>query len=252
MKALNLVLTVALASGVFTGLALAGGEPPVTYQVTVTSLTGGAAGFNHTGEPGGEYFAPIFMITQDGTIALFTPGKPPSLALAKVAEAGNPAPLVGQYTGNSHVSDIVTTKPLAAGESQTFTIQAEPRFNYFSIAAMLFPTNDEFMGLSVKRLPPPGRTATYWANAWDADSKPDDELCADMAPSPNPTVFPVPECSGAQTGFVPPVPANAEVHIAQGIHGIGDIPADVYDWRNPVAMIMISNQGVARGHRHDH
>ncbi|HTT76277.1 MAG TPA: spondin domain-containing protein [Candidatus Binataceae bacterium] len=248
MKSVNSAFlpVVALVLTSLTGRAIAGEPPSVTYQVTVTSLTGGAAGFNHAGEPGGEYFAPIFMLTQDSSVTLFTPGQPPSLALAEVAEAGNPTPLVTQYTGNSHVGDIVTTSPLPSGQSKTFTIQAAANFHYFSIAAMLFPTNDEFMGLSIAALPLFTRTETYYVNAWDADSKPDDELCANMAPSPDPSVFPVPECSGPQTGFIPPVPSNAEVHISNGIHGIGSIPADVYDWRNPVAVITITNQGLPR------
>ncbi|MCU7818248.1 MAG: hypothetical protein KZQ57_05120, partial [gamma proteobacterium symbiont of Lucinoma myriamae] len=30
------------------------------------------------------------------------------------------------------------------------------------------------------------------------------------------------------------------VHINRGIHGIGDLAADVYDWHNPVAKITIT------------
>jgi hypothetical protein len=245
MKAVYLAMlaaVVALCAVVYTGNVSADGAKPITYNVTVTSLTGGAAGFNHAGEPGGEYFAPVFMMTQNGRIRLFTPGQAPSVPLAKVAEAGNPTPLVVEYKGAQGVGDVVTTAPLAAGGTTSFTIQAPASFNYFSVAAMLFPTNDEFMGLSVARLPQPGQTLTYWVNAWDADAKVDDELCADMAPTPNATVFPVPECAGVNgSGYTGSVPATARVHIANGIHGNGDLPADVYDWRNPVAKITISN-----------
>lgn len=241
IRSAMIATVVALSAVVYMSSASAAGVKPIAYKVTVTSLTGGAAGFNHAGEPGGEYLAPVFMMTQNGSIRLFTPGQAPSVPLAKVAEAGNPAPLVAEYQGAPGVGDVVTTAPLASGGTTSFTIKAPASFKYFSVAAMLFPTNDEFMGLSVGRLPLPGQTITYWVNAWDADAKPDDELCADMAPSPNTTVFPVPECSGPQSGYTGSVPADARVHIANGIHGIGDLPAAVYDWRNPVAKITITN-----------
>lgn len=254
MRCLAVFASVVLAVSICGAPAFAGGHTPFTYQVTVTSLTGGAANFNHSGEPGGEYFAPVFMMTQDGSIPLFVPGQAPSTALAEVAEAGNPSPLVTLYTGNSDVGDIVTTAPMASGTSTTFTIQGGNRYKYFSMAAMLFPTNDEFMGLSLRKLPLPGHTKVYWVNAWDADSKPDDELCADMAPTPNASQFPVPDCTTSCAPNCipnPPVPTGAEVHISQGIHGIGDLPADVYDWRNPVAMVTITNLA-GEPHRHDH
>lgn len=244
MRSVMVGAVVGLAGLVCAASALANGPKPMSYRVTVTSLTGGAFGFNHAGEPGGEYFAPVFIMTQNGSIRLFTPGEAPSVPLAKVAEGGNPAPLVAAYQGAKGVGDVKTTSPLAAGGRTTLTITAPANFHYFSLAAMLFPTNDEFVGLSIGALPLPGKTVTYWVNAWDADAKPDDELCTNMAPTPNATVFPVPECSGVTgSGYTGSVPSTARVHIANGIHGNGDLPADVYDWRNPVAKITITNLG---------
>ena len=51
--------------------------------------------------------------------------------------------------------------------------------------------------------------------------------------------IPGPACGGAG-----PSPDAAEgdegyVHIHPGIHGIGDLDASEYDWRNPVAVIKI-------------
>jgi hypothetical protein len=36
-----------------------------------------------------------------------------------------------------------------------------------------------------------------------------------------------------------PAPAEGFVHVGNGIRGIGGVPAEVYDWSNPVARIVI-------------
>lgn len=38
-------------------------------------------------------------------------------------------------------------------------------------------------------------------------------------------------------------PGEGYVHVQRGVHGIGDISADVYDWRNPVAEVAIFAPG---------
>ena len=52
--------------------------------------------------------------------------------------------------------------------------------------------------------------------------------------------IPGPICGGA--GLSPGENPDDEgyVHIHRGIHGIGDLNASVYDWRNPVARITVT------------
>ena len=92
---------------------------------------------------------------------------------------------------------------------------------------MLLPTNDSFVALNRVRLPRYGK-ATYFARGYDAGSEPNDEWCANI---------PGPVCGGA--GASPEAGGEGFVHVANGIHGIGDLDAAVYDWRNPVAKVVI-------------
>ncbi|MEZ5601637.1 MAG: hypothetical protein R3F36_12070 [Candidatus Competibacteraceae bacterium] len=61
-------------------------------------------------------------------------------------------------------------------------------------------------------------------------------------PAPNPTTncalsIPGPLCGGE--GGSPNVGGEGFVHIHAGIHGIGDLNAADYDWRNPVATVTV-------------
>ena len=78
---------------------------------------------------------------------------------------------------------------------------------------------------------PHGReVVTHYSPAYDAGTEANDELCTHI-PGP-PTV-----CQGE--GFNPSRGADNFVHIHSGIHGIGNLSAARYDWRNPVARITI-------------
>ena len=92
---------------------------------------------------------------------------------------------------------------------------------------MLIPTNDTFFAANGVTVPPQG-TVTVRAPGYDAGSEPNDELCDNI---------PGPVCGGE--GNSPDAGGEGFVHITAGIQGIGDLePAD-YDWRNPVADIVI-------------
>ena len=72
---------------------------------------------------------------------------------------------------------------------------------------------------------------TFFSPGFDAGSEPNDELCKNI---------PGPTCDGM--GLSPGDNDGDEgyVHIHRGMHGIGDLAADVYDWRNPVAKITVT------------
>jgi hypothetical protein len=63
--------------------------------------------------------------------------------------------------------------------------------------------------------------------AYDAGTELNDELCENI---------PGPLCGG---GAVSAESGEGFVHIANGIHGIGDLAPELYDWRNPVAKVTI-------------
>jgi len=204
---------VVLASLMTSATAFAGGEH--TYAVTVTNITAGQA------------FTPIIAATHRSSIGFFELGQPASAEIEMLAEGGNTMPLADLLGANSSVvSDVVTTVGLLGpGESVTMYIDGKLRHDVLSFAAMLLPTNDTFV--AVDSVPLPVRDTSTHAVAYDAGTEVNDESCANI---------PGPYCGGA--------PYSADdgegfVHVANGIHGIGDLPPGMFDWRNPVASVSI-------------
>lgn len=187
-----------------------------TYQVTVTNGTRG------------QTFTPRLAVVHNSG-NLFSVGQPALGEIATIAESGNVAPAM---TLLQSVPDLVTDIEvggglLAPGGSQEVMVEGQPG-QLLSILAMLIPTNDAFVAVNAVALPASG-SMTVTARAYDAGSEPNDELCANI---------PGPRCGGE--GDSPGVNGEGYVHIHGGIHGIGDLAAADYDWRNPVAFITIT------------
>ena len=92
---------------------------------------------------------------------------------------------------------------------------------------MLLPTNDTFVGLDAVRLPLRGK-ATFYANAYDAGSEPNDELCVNI---------PGPTCGGI--GISAEEGGEGYVFPSPGIHGEGDLSVAQYNWQGPVAKVTV-------------
>jgi len=199
------------------GLSLA--AAPViadTYQVTVTNVTANQA------------FTPRLAITHiDGRV--FSLGGTAIDELVDIAEGGDLAPMmallgtVGEAVTDMQVGDGL----LEAGASQTMMIEGNPG-SYFSLFNMLIPTNDAFIGVNGIMLPASG-SVTSRAVAYDAGSETNDELCANI---------PGPVCGGAPGS--PDDEGEGFIHVHRGIHGVGDLDAAVYDWRNPAAIVTVT------------
>jgi len=188
------------------------------YSVTITNVTKATQ------------FTPIAAATHTRAIALFELGQPASAELADVAESGSVAALAGVLEASPAVRAIAATEGLLpAGQSITFEITSNRRTRFLSMAAMILPTNDSFMALDTVRLPFYG-SVTYHAKGYDAGSEPNDEDCHNI---------PGPTCAGEGRSLDD---SNAEgfVHIANGIHGIGDVAVEKYDWRGAVAEVTIT------------
>ena len=118
---------------------------------------------------------------------------------------------------------------LGPGQSVTVVVEAARGARYISLASMLLPTNDGFVALD--GVDAGWRQASiHFSPGYDAGSEANDELCASI---------PGPTCGGAGLSPVPSPDDEGYVHIHRGIHGIGDLAAATYDWRNPVAKISI-------------
>lgn len=215
-----MVLTAGLALG---GGALADGGGVRTYEVTITNITPALQ------------FTPILAATHQRGLSYFELGEAASDEMALLAEDGNVGPLLdsiletGKVFDTANSADFLPPGPplLFAGDTVTLEITAKRRARFLSLAAMLLPTNDSFVAIDSVRLPRSG-SITVFARGYDAGSEPNDELCANI---------PGPTCNG--TGASPDAGGEGFVHVSNGIHGQGDLSAAVYDWRNPVARIVI-------------
>jgi hypothetical protein len=217
---LALVLTLAMSQ------AWAGSL--VKYEVTITNVTQG------------QTFTPFIVTTHKSSIALFELGSPASAELEMLAEGGDIGPLAGVLEGAGRaVRDIRQGDGLLGpGSSVSFTIKGDPRRDTLSLAAMLIPTNDTFVALDTVRLPYAG-TAKYMARAYDAGTEANDQSCGNI---------PGPRCGGEGHSPVPGPDDEGFVHVSNGFHELGDTDADgfevlgpdIYDWRNPVAIVTVT------------
>ena len=108
----------------------------------------------------------------------------------------------------------------------TLNIATDSSFQYVSVTGMLVNSNDSFFLLLNEKIPDSGDVAAH-ADAWDAGTEKNNESCAEV---------PGPACNPAGTGSVD---EDGVIHISNGIHGNGDLSASTYDWRNPVASVVI-------------
>jgi hypothetical protein len=190
------------------------------YKLTITNMTRG------------QTFTPILIATHKKGVKLFTPGLPPSQELAILAEGGDTSQLTSSLSTNPAVGHIMTTDGLLGpGPGETITVEIPGgRYHYLSLASMLIPTNDGFFSLNGVKAPRGNKSVMYLSPAYDAGSEENDESCEHI---PGPF-----GCDGTGEGYNPS-DGEGYVHIHAGIHGIGDIAADVFDWRNPVARVVI-------------
>lgn len=209
----------ALTASLLLATSLAGAQAQsangAMFEVTITNITRGA------------FFTPILVASHRLGVNLFDLGQPASDELAVLAEGGDIVPLEQALRADSRVIDVAnSTGLLEPGQSVTVRVAAQSA-DRISLAAMILPTNDGFIALSGVAAPRFG-SETYWVPGYDTGSEPNDERCA---------AIPGPQCGGE--GASPSAGGEGYVHVHAGIHGIADLKAEEYDWRNPVAAVTI-------------
>ncbi len=190
------------------------------YEVRITNLTPG------------QSFTPILGATHSGGVSIFVPGTAASPELRILAEEGGVAPLTAALNAMpASVMEVTATAGLTGpGVTRSFTLMGGGTYDRLSLAAMLIPTNDAFMGLDTA-LPMGSDVKVVYAYAYDAGTEVNDERCASI-PGPS-----FPECRGPGGGGVAGRGEGAVV-ISSGILGVGDFPR-TRDWKNPVARVVI-------------
>lgn len=209
-KVISTLLTGVLGALITTGSAIAG----QMYEVTITNLTQA------------ETFTPILVASSKKPVELFTLGSIASPELTDIAERGDVTNMTALIIANPDMVDIANSGGLLMpGHSVTVTVSAKGA-KYISLASMLIPTNDAFFALNGVRVK--GKENVFWVPAYDAGTETNDELCEHI---------PGPDCGGTQ--LEPADTGEGYVYTHGGIHGIGDLAPETYDWRNPVAYVKV-------------
>lgn len=211
-------LIVASALSIFSLPTLAGNHN-THYEVTITNITKNIG------------LTPFLAATHRKGVQFFEIGMPASDEVAQIAEGGNIAPLMAALETQPKVIDLASTGGLLMpGHSVMLQIEGGKSpvlAGNLSLIAMLVPTNDTFVALDGVQLPRRG-SVTYFANAYDAGSELNDELCMNV---------PGPACGGE--GYTP-VEGEGYVYPSPGIHGEGDLSQAMYNWQGPVAKITVT------------
>ncbi len=222
------------------GTAMTTAASAASYEVSVTNLTSGI------------HFTPIIVATHSPSVQMFAAGTAASSELQAIAEGGDTSSMaallesVGATVANG-------SGLLAPGGTATFTID-DGAGSVLSLASMLLPTNDGFVGLNSVALPSGGAGdyVVYDAIGYDAGTEANDEIVGSGAPGE--AGFPAPPpvvATGTGTGGSG-VPGQAEgfVHVHRNVlgdldgnGGISDINAYVHRWLNPVARVTITRMG---------
>jgi len=130
---------------------------------------------------------------------------------------------------------------------ESFTISGNAG-DVLSVAGMLLPTNDGFVGLNSVKLPMDNGMYAFYANGYDAGTEGNDERVGSGAPGE--AGFPAPPpivATGTGTGASGiQLEAEGYVHIHRNVigdldptGGPSDINAAVHRWLNPVAKITV-------------
>ena len=197
-------------------------EEGADYKVTITNLTRAQA------------FTPILVASHRKGVKLFALGSEASDELSALAEGGDVGPLQTTLEANEYIIETAASVGLLMpGELVTVTVSAQYGAKGISLASMLIPTNDSFIALNGVKAPKNGKAAVYYSPGYDAGSELNDESCSNI---------PGPVCEGE--GGSPGVSGEGYVHISGGIHGIADLAAETYDWRNPTAKIVIQRMPI--------
>ena len=174
-------------------------------------------------------FSPFFVMVHDPSVELFKFGYPAGPELQDLAENGSPAKLVEKFYGMEGVLSAEVFSdgaPFFVGGSFEIPVRVNRRYPLVTIASMAINTNDLIVALNGVS-PMPG--SVYYSDGLDAGTEENNELCSSI---------PGPGCPMG-SGNVASGNGEGVVHVHRGMHGVGDLAASAYDWRNPMMRVEV-------------
>lgn len=223
------VITLALASSTTMAQEL---------SITVTNLTQGL------------HFTPVISAAHTMDSHIFMSGMMASSELQAMAEGGDISGLASLLiNADANVNENPAMGLLAPTMSASFSLTNDSANTHLSLAAMVLPSNDGFVGLDSWAIPEAAGTYTVYLNAYDAGTEANDEIRGSGAPGE--AGMPVPPPLDASIGMngtgVTMTESNDKIHIHRGnlgddnmTSGKSDISNTVQRWLNPVAKLTIT------------
>ena len=196
----------------------------------------------------GLYFTPVITSAHTSDENIFTLGTSATSELQTMAEGGDISGLVSVLSNaDANINENPAAGLLAPGASTTYTLTNDETNTYLSVAAMVLPTNDGFVGLDSWEIPTETGTYTILLNAYDAGTEANDEIINGGGPL---GVAGIPFAPGSDGGTggtgVTDTESNTTVHIHRGSLGDDDLNAgssdldnSVHRWLNPVAKLTV-------------
>jgi hypothetical protein len=208
-------------------------------SITVTNLTQGL------------HFTPIITSAHTGDDHIFMVGSSASDELQAMAEGGD---ISGLATILSNADANSNENPaggfLAPGMSTTYMLTNDTDNTHLSLAAMILPSNDGFVGVDSWEIPTDAGTYTIMLNAYDAGTEANNEII-NGGGAPGVLGIPGAPSGGSGTGGtgITDTENNTMVHIHRGSIGDDDMDGgksdlnnSIHRWLNPVAKLTVTIQ----------
>jgi len=209
-------------------------------SITVTNLTQGL------------HFTPVITAAHNSENQIFMSGQMATSELQAMAEGGDISGLANLLSNaDANINENPAAGLLAPTMSTSFTLTNESANTHLSLAAMILPSNDGFVGLDSWTIPEEAGTYTVFLNAYDAGTEANNELRGSGAPGE--AGMPVPPPLDTSIGMngtgITDMESNNKVHIHRGSLGDDDMTAGKSDinnsvqrWLNPIAKLTITVQ----------
>lgn len=199
----------------------------------------------------GLHFTPVVTAAHTNESNIFMVGSAATPELQAMAEGGDISGLVSVLmNGDANVNENPASGLLAPGMSTSYTLSTDMANTYLSLAAMVLPSNDGFVGASNWMIPETAGTYTLFLNAYDAGTEANNEII-NGGGAPGVLGIPGAPSGGSGTGGmgITDTEANTMVHIHRGTigddmmeGGKSDLNNSIHRWLNPVAKLTITIQ----------